>query len=266
MKDYLVFYRAGPNSLHAKALNEDPQRNWDCCISWYCEPKKEALAEYYLSGKDNKYESFVEFLDSTPAAKGYRYYLLVDDDVAYSPGDISRFFEICDRHSLYLCAPVLKWGTNSNHDVTLWNPLCEIRQVTYVEVMTPCFSRQALNDLRDTFLLTKSTWGIDYAWSSRLSGQGKIAAVDAIRVEHTKAADPSGGAFYLKLKSMGVDLGEEYASIKHSYPPFGGFRTARHGHLYRFGLPDFIGWPLTRLFEHVNKRVHRRMRRRKGSR
>lgn len=257
MRDYLVFFCSGTKSLHAKALAEDLGRNWDCCVSWYSSPGDAHHAEYAMVGKDNKFESFVEFYNNEPNAKKYRYYFLVDDDVAFHPGDISRFFELCELHKLYISAPALEWGTNANHDVTLWNPLCEIRQVTYVEVMAPCFSRAAVDDMFDTFLLTKSTWGIDYAWSSLLVGQQKIAAVDAIRIQHTKAPDVTGGAFYEKLRSMGIDVGEEYGRIKRSYPSFGGFRTARRGHVYRFGLPDWLGWPLTRVMEHMNKRFHR---------
>lgn len=259
MRDYLVFFCSGTKSLHTKAVLEDPRRNWDCCVSWYSAPCEGPLVEYTMEGKDNKFESFVHFYNTQPAAKNYRYYLVVDDDVSFQRGDISRFFELCERHQLYVSAPALEWGTNCNHDVTLWNPICEIRQVTYVEVMAPCFSKAALEAMFDTFLLTKSTWGIDYAWSSLLAGQGRIAAVDAIRIEHTKAPDVGGGAFYEKLRTMGVDVGEEYGRIKRTYPSFGGFRTAGKGHVYRFGLPDWLGWPLTRLMEHLNKRIHRRM-------
>lgn len=261
----MVFVCAGRNSLHSDYMSQDPARNWDCCVSWYSPPREEALAEYYIIGKDNKFESFLHFYNTVPEAKGYRYYLLVDDDVAFAPQDISRFFSLCERHRLYVSAPALKWGTYANHDVTLYNPMCEARQVAYVEVMTPCFSKQALEALSGTFLLTKSTWGIDYAWSSLLAGQGKIAVVDAIQVEHTKAPDLGGGAFYQKLKSMGVDVGEEYAAIKRNYPSFGGFNTVRHGHVYKHGLPDFLGWPLTRLWDRLNKRIHRRRLRRRGN-
>ena len=38
MREFLVFFRAGAKSLHGEALAGDPNRNWDCCVSWYSKP------------------------------------------------------------------------------------------------------------------------------------------------------------------------------------------------------------------------------------
>src|SRR5262249_9972064 len=153
--------------------------------SWYCEPAAERLAEYYSQGGDNKFEGFERFRADFPALPPYRYWLIADDDVYFSPGDISRFFALCDCHGAWLAQRALRWTTNFNHKLTLCNPICILRRVTFVEVMAPCFSAAALADLGDTFLLTKSTWGIDWAWAARTRGKGAIHVIDAVRVEHT---------------------------------------------------------------------------------
>ena len=41
---YLVFVRAGNESWHRRLIQEDPNRNWDCCVSWYGAPADERLA------------------------------------------------------------------------------------------------------------------------------------------------------------------------------------------------------------------------------
>ncbi len=263
MRDFLVFVRAGPNSLHRRLLAEDPQRNWDCCVSWYCPPPEESGAEFYVAEGDNKFEAFDLFFERTRDSYPYRYYLVVDDDIEFAAGDVSRFLALCAAHDCFLAQPALRWGTNANHDVTLWNPLCRIRRTSFIEVMAPCFARAAVEELRSTFRLARSTWGIDYAWASQLRGQGRIAVVDAVRVAHTKPVDMGGGAFYRKLLAQGIDAQKEYGEIKRRFPAFGPLRTQAGGHVLAAGfwLPGWLSLPFIRLLEGVKKRVHRRLRR-----
>lgn len=261
MKDYLVFVRAGEKSLHPYWLADDPERNWDLCVSWYCEPRPEGLAEYYVSSGSNKFDALDAFSAEHLVQGTYRYVLAVDDDIAFRPGDISRFFSLCDEHALYLAQPSLRWGTHANHDVSLNNPFCIIRRTRFVEVMVPCFSQAALVRLQPTFRINHSTWGLDYAWASLLAGEQKIAVVDAIQVEHTKAVSLDGGAFYRKLAAAGVDPVAEYAAIKSSYPRFGSLASESSGHLPILPLPDWLATPLIRLFEGIKKRAHARLQR-----
>lgn len=256
-RPYLVFVRAGAASLHPRLIADDPDRNWDCCVSWYVEPRQEALAEYYENTGTNKFDAFDEFYCRRVVSSHYRYVLVLDDDIDFAPGDISRFFAICDGYQLYLAQPSLRWGTNANHDVTLHNPVCVVRRTRFVEVMAPCFSRQALERLKPTFKLNRSTWGIDYAWSSILAGESRIAVVDAVQVAHTKAVSLDGGAFYLKLRAIGIDPIEEYHHIKKSYLRFGSLATERKGHSLTIPLPGSLGTLVVMLFEGIKKRVHR---------
>jgi hypothetical protein len=253
-RPYLVFIRCGSQSLHQRLLAEEPARRWDCCVSWYCPPVDEQLADYYSSGGDNKLEGFLRFREQYSNLPSYRYVLLLDDDVNFKPGDISRFLEICDRHSTYLAQPALRWDTNYNLRVTLHNPACKLRHVSFVEVMAPCFRAETLEELLPTFSLAKSTWGIDVVWASLLQGSNRpLHVVDAVQVEHTKPFDPLTGAFYQKLLAMGVDPYAELHRLVSSYPIRGGRRTLRHGHVYRYALPTFLGWPLLVLFELLKK-------------
>src|SRR5262249_10572432 len=74
-RSYLVFVRAGADSHHQRLLRENPDRNWDCCVNWYIEPRSESLAEYYCPAGQtlNKLEGFVEFRAQLPPAWPYRY-------------------------------------------------------------------------------------------------------------------------------------------------------------------------------------------------
>ena len=260
MRDYLVFVRAGKGSLHPRMLAEDPDRNWDCCINgWEAPPGSTAQdfgVELFQAGALNKFEAFDDMF-GTPARRiPYRYVMLIDDDLRFAPGQVSRYFELCERNRLFLSQPAIAWGSNSNHLINICNPLCTIRQVNFVEVMAPCFSRDALARLMPTFRITRCTWGIDYAWSSLLDGQGRISVVDAVPMDHTKPMDRAEGPFYRKLRSMGIDPDEELAAVHRSHAPWGEMRTLDRGHRYRWPLPERINSRLVAWMETHKVRAH----------
>ncbi len=264
-----MFVRAGARSLHTHWIENDPERNWDCCVSWYTAPVSGAIVEHEVSVGDNKFDAFDDFYEKVVVASSYEYVLVVDDDIDFSPGDISRLFRLCVAHRLFLAQPSLSWGTHANHDVTLHNPACIVRRTRFIEVMAPCFSRAALERLRPTFRLNRSTWGLDYAWASLLAGEHRIAVVDAVQVRHTKPVSLDGGAFYLKLRAAGIDPAAEYRVIKESYPRFGSLGSERDSHHLVPSLAGFAGGLLgilvVRLFEGIKKRVHRTRLRHTGS-
>ena len=246
---YLTFFRAGGRSLHPRLLAEDPQRNWDCCVSWYGEPQAETAAEFVSVGGDNKLEGFLAFRRQWPGAFPYRYILLADDDVYFKPGDISRLFDWCDGYKTYLTQPALRWSTHYNLNVTLANPACILRRVSFVEIMAPCLSHEALEDLIDTFDSSRSTWGVDFTWAGRSQDRRPLHVVDAVRVEHTKPMDKKGGAFYRKMQALGVVPEQELEDARRRYPQFVGMRTERRGHVYRPAIPRALRRPALGLFE-----------------
>ncbi len=265
-RPYLLFVRAGGDSLHRRLIEEDGARNWDCCVSWYVPPSDEHVAEYYSGGGDNKFEGFLEFWRHRPQPWPYRYVWIVDDDVYLRPGDVSRFFDLCERYSTYVSQPALGWFTHTTLNVLARNPACVLRRVSFVEVMAPCFSTAALEHLIHTFDWTKSTWGIDWAWGGLLQGRQPLYVVDAIVMQHTRTGDGRPGAFYRKLSAMGIDPAEELHRVERMFPEFIGAKTLRDGHVFRSGVPKSLAPVIWRLFERlkvvvrVRKQVMRQWR------
>lgn len=252
LRPYLTFVRAGAGSLHRRLLAEDRERNWDCCVSWYiASPPAEELAEYYSGGGFNKLDGFLEFWRAQPAARDYRYLLLLDDDVYLRPGDVSRFFTLCEQYSTYLAQPSLHWFTHTTINALVRNPVCVLRAVSFVEVMAPCFSQAAIQELLPTFGMTRSTWGTDIAWAGSIAGRHPICVLDAVGMDHTRTGDGRPTAFYRKLTEMGVDPGAELARVRGLYPQFRGSRTLASGHVYRPGIPRWAAPLLLRLFEEL---------------
>jgi hypothetical protein len=248
-RSYLLFVRAGVQSLHGRLIAEDPARNWDCCVSWYVQPREEALAEYYSGGGFNKFEGFLEFWQARAEPWPYRYILIIDDDIYLPPGEISRFFALCERHGTYLSQPALRWFTHTTLNIFVRNPVCLLRRVSFVEVMAPCFSSAALAELLHTFGMTKSTWGTDLAWGGLLQGRHPIYVVDAVTLQHTRTGGGRPGPFYRKLQAQGIDPNEELRRVRALFPQFVGARTLQHGHIFRPGIPRALAPGLMRLFE-----------------
>jgi hypothetical protein len=251
---YLVFVRAGSESWHQRLILENPDRNWDCCVSWYAAPAAEEWAEYYCGGNGpafNKLEGFLEFWERRPRPWVYRYVALLDDDIYLRPGELSRFFELCDHYGLYLSQPALRWLTHTTLNALVRNPVCTLRRVTFVEIMAPCFSIAALESLLHTFRWTKSTWGIDWAWGCLLEGQEPLHVVDAVSMEHTRTGDGRPTAFYRKLRAAGIDPGGELRRIQQLFPSFPGSRTLSKGHVFRPEVPRRLAYALMVLFERL---------------
>jgi hypothetical protein len=250
---YLVFVRAGKDSWHQRLLRENPDRNWDCCVNWYVEPKDETGADFYYSAPQtiNKLQGFLEFRKQFGDHWPYRYVLLLDDDIYLRPGDLNHFFSICSYYQTYLSQPAQRWFTHTTLNSLVRNPTCILRRVSFVEGMAPCFSAAALEELIHTFDWTKSIWGTDWAWGSLLQDREAVHVVDAVALYHTRTGNGRKTLFYQRLLAMGVEPGEELRSIQRRFPGFPGPRTFRTGHVYRPKVPRFAATGLMLLFERL---------------
>jgi hypothetical protein len=241
-REFLVFVRAGADSLHRDWLAQDPDRNWDCVVSWWGGEPPASGEELRVTGGSLKLESFVDFYSSRRAlVAGYRHVLIADDDIRFAPGAISRLFDICAQCRLPLAQPALRWGTWVNQPVTMRNPFTEVREVSFVEIMVPVFDQPTLQALIDTFLMTRSGVGVDVVWSHRLQARHAIFVVDSVCVDHTKPVDIVNGELYRRMRAAGVDPWLDYDGMRKSLPVAGGFRTLADGHVYRRGLPPAFG-------------------------
>ena len=250
---YLVFVRAGKDSWHQRLLRENPDRNWDCCVNWYVEPKDETGADFYYSAPQtiNKLQGFLEFRKQFGDHWPYRYVLLLDDDIYLRPGDLNHFFSICSYYQTYLSQPAQRWFTHTTLNSLVRNPTCILRRVSFVEGMAPCFSAAALEELIHTFDWTKSIWGTDWAWGSLLQDREAVHVVDAVALYHTRTGNGRKTLFYQRLLAMGVEPGEELRSIQRRFPGFPGPRTFRTGHVYRLKVPKVAATGLMLLFERL---------------
>ena len=195
MRDFLVIARVGDKSLHPRWLNGD--RNWDLALS--CFGKQTPVQAFDCVLVENqvgpKWLPLHDFLVRNAELVGrYRYVMLPDDDLSFTAPEISRFFAICARHNFAIAQPSLDFRSYFSHPITVKRPLLSYRVTNFVEVMTPCFRQDILQEVLPSLLDSASGWGIDDVWPQLLAGRGeRFAIVDEVSITHTR---PVGGELY----------------------------------------------------------------------
>lgn len=214
MRDALVIARVGDKSLHARWL--DGPRNWDLILSSFGSGPPERASECLLveQVKGPKWAPLHDLITrNIDLVRRYRYVMLPDDDLLFSAASMNRFFEICRKRNFAIAQPSLDYDSYYSHPITLRRPLLSFRVTDFVEVMTPCFRADILEEILPTLLASSSGWGIDQIWFNLLEGRGEqFAIVDEVSVTHTR---PVGGELYRNgaLKGSPMDdLSELHAT------------------------------------------------------
>lgn len=230
----LVIVRAGDTSLHPDWLAGPggPTRNWDLIVSYFGDDS----AKYRggdgrrIDGKGHKWPALFELLlDHEALVRSYEYVWLPDDDLACTGDDITQLFDICRAQRLQLAQPSLSHDSYFSHLITLHNPYFRLRYTSFVEIMAPCFHRDAFWRLVPTFNRSLSGWGLDIIWPSLLQARvDEIAIIDQIQIRHTRRV---GVANFPALKALGKTAWGEMAEVLRAH---GGSRPR---HLVRGGLP-----------------------------
>jgi Protein of unknown function (DUF707) len=193
----LVVLRAGDHSLHPGWL-EESARDFDLFVSYYGRaPGRYAeTADYYETRRGAKWTGIDQLLrDYWPLLEEYETFWFPDDDLETRGAEIDRMFAFFRAYRLCLAQPALTRDSYYTWDTLLQERNCHIRYSSFVEVMAPIFSRDALSVCRPTFSESRSGWGLDWLWPTlcREAGLDRIAVIDATPVRHTR---PVGGELY----------------------------------------------------------------------
>jgi hypothetical protein len=189
----LLMLRAGDRSLHPGWFAmEGEKRNWDLHISYFgnrSEPFGALPDGVSLSmEKGPKYIGLADCFDHNPHF--LEHYDLIgcpDDDLEVVAGCWSEIFEITAESGAAIAQPSLDARSYFSHAVTLQRRRYRYRRTSFVEVMCPIFTRDALRDFLPRFRDNKSSWGLDYLWSSQVESAGKrLAVIDAAALLHTR--------------------------------------------------------------------------------
>jgi hypothetical protein len=198
----LVVLRANEQSLHHQWPRgiADDDRTWDLCVSFYGREENfvgDDWSEYrILQNRRHKFEALYELLHAGSPFWGYDYIAFPDDDILLSWRDWNELFATCREHRLELAQPALSHDGHITHPITGRDDRYLLRYVSFVEVMTPIFSREALRACAPTFKGSISGFGLDNTWPKLIGdSRDRLAIIDKTPVVHTR---PQGAAYSIE--------------------------------------------------------------------
>lgn len=148
-----------------------------------------------------------------------------DDDIDTSPEILNHFFDLFHYYKFDLAQPALDHRSYYSWSILLQNKSFKFRETNFVEVMIPCFSRDAFKKLFSTFSENKSGWGLDNLWPKMLGNNAKVGVIDDAPVFHTRPVGSAGNGmgkqkniknkFFVKKKA--ITPHDELANVLKKY-------------------------------------------------
>lgn len=196
------------------------ERNFDIAARFYDAPiANESLlneAEFVMTGGLSKFHAASLFFTELELHRAYEGYLFLDGDLEFDPQKLGSFLSLVRAAELDLAQPSVTRDSFCYWRMAYHQPSFVFRETSFVEVMAPYLSRNALAKTHATFTRSISTYGLDLVWPSLL-GNRSIGVIDAFQMRHRERVDHISGGFYKYLASIGVDLAEEERRIQAEY-------------------------------------------------
>ena len=195
-KKALILVRCGNKSLHDNWVKNDV--NYDIVLLPYesVDFASNQNTTLMTVSKGQKWKPVYNYImNNIDFICEYSHVWIPDDDLDVNAGILSEFFAAAQREGVKLAQPSLTLDSYYSHLITLSFPYSYSRAVSFVEVMAPLFSRQALLDCLWTFNLNESGWGLEDLWYKILSNKSdfesnQVIIYDCFSVKHTR---PVGG-------------------------------------------------------------------------
>jgi len=186
-KKNAVFVPVGKDSLHRQLLKGDADFDlhlliYDGSYNKFCND-----SDFVACDAGYKMDMTYRFLHRHPELfEKYEYFFLLDDDIVISTEDVNRLFSMMREYQLKIAQPslVMSYYTYKH---TAFHPFYILRYTNFVEMMMPCFSRDALKAVLPTFEQKIRWCGIEMHWPVLVGSNHKdMAIVDAVSAKHTR--------------------------------------------------------------------------------
>ena len=186
-KKNAVFVPVGKDSLHRQLLKGDADFDlhlliYDGSYNKFCND-----SDFVACDAGYKMDMIYRYLHRHPELfEKYEYFFLLDDDIVISTEDVNRLFSMMREYQLKIALPslVMSYYTYKH---TAFHPFYILRYTNFVEMMMPCFSRDALKAVLPTFEQKIRWCGIEMHWPVLVGSNHKdMAIVDAVSAKHTR--------------------------------------------------------------------------------
>jgi hypothetical protein len=201
MNKYCVISAIGQNSLHREWINESPEFDLHLIVYDNSYNKFYNDTDFITSQKGYKMNLVYDYLRKNPVfLEKYEYFFIPDDDIQMNSANIALLFNYMENYKLGIAQPALSDSYYTYHH-TIKNKSTLLRFSNFVEMMAPCFSREALKKVMFTFNENKSGWGIEFHWSEVIGFSGKeMAVIDDIEAIHTRPIQSFNQQNLMELK------------------------------------------------------------------
>lgn len=186
-KKNAVFVPVGKDSLHRQLLKGDADFDlhlliYDGSYNKFCND-----SDFVACDAGYKMDMTYRYLHRHPELfEKYEYFFLLDDDIVISTEDVNRLFSMMREYQLKIAQPslVMSYYTYKH---TAFHPFYILRYTNFVEMMMPCFSRDALKAVLPTFEQKIRWCGLEMHWPVLVGSNHKdMAIVDAVSAKHTR--------------------------------------------------------------------------------
>ncbi len=186
-KKNAMFVPVGKDSLHRQLLKGDADFDlhlliYDGSYNKFCND-----SDFVACDAGYKMDMTYRYLHRHPELlEKYEYFFLLDDDIVISTEDVNRLFSMMREYKLKIAQPSLVMSYYTYKHMA-FNPFYILRYTNFVEMMMPCFSRDALKAVLPTFEQKIRWCGIEMHWPVLIgSNHNDIAIVDAVSAKHTR--------------------------------------------------------------------------------
>lgn len=187
MNKHCVLAAIGATSLHRQWISKRSKFDLHLIVYDNSYELFKNDTPYVIASKGYKLKLIYDYLTSNPhLIDQYDYFYMPDDDISINSTNIQKLFKFMKEYQLAVAQPAiansfLSYLHTKRHEDSV------LRYTNFVEIMQPCFSREALKKVLFTFNETVYGWGIDYHWGIILNyTQKNMAIIDDITSKHTR--------------------------------------------------------------------------------
>lgn len=184
MRDFLLYTPSHRGEFAGDFAN--PARLFDLAVNdWTGSGKYSKAAEsaeYKFAERGHKWPTIARLLPRLPK---YKFYAFIDEDIDVTVEALNGLFLAGELFGLQIFQGALTQRSHFSHDFTRVQAGSYIRPTTFVEIMAPIFSQDALDKCAHTFTRSELGWGLEYLWNDILRSQG-MAIVDRFTITHIR--------------------------------------------------------------------------------
>lgn len=168
---------------------------------------------WIIKGGMSKFDSARLFFEEFPEMLEFELFGFFDPDVGISFAGVHELMRDGAKSGKALYQAAVAHDSSTYWEFLKTKNTGHWREVSFVEVMAPIFSKKGLLAVIDGFSDSISTWGLEYQWYLKLKNQS-MAVNDRFVMRHDSAVDLVDGPFYRYLATLGIDPFLELKTLK----------------------------------------------------